>query len=142
MIAEIILKEFVAAIFKNSILKKYTDPLLKKGVERLKSIFQKKNKEHLLAELATSPDTAKQLAEKHSQDFDELLGDPEFRQTVTQLASSPSVYASVVNVSLDAAQDISIKLKNASGQTADINCSIVNSTIKSTTGKIDIDITG
>jgi len=141
MVTEIILKEFIAAIFKNSVVKKYTDPLLEDGIEKLKSIFRKKNKEPLLEELTISLDPPKQLAEKHSQDFDDLLADEEFKQTLNTLVSDRTIYASVVNTEFASYEDVKLTLKNSSGKSGDIAYTLLNNKLTSK-GNIDIDING
>lgn len=141
MVEEIILKEFIASLFKNSVIKKYTDPVLEKGMKKLESIFRSRHKNAVLTQLTETTASPQQLAEKHSAELYELLKDETFQKTVKELCSTPSIYAAVVGVDLQSAKDISLKLSGQSDKTVDIGNSIVNSRIVSE-GNVHIEING
>ena len=140
MVTEILLKEFVAALFKNSVIQKHTDPIIEKGIEKLRGLFQKKGKEKLLDTLTNSAETPQLLAEQQAEGLDELLKDNEFRETVRQLAAAPTVYASVVGVPVSVAKDISLKLTTKDAHGADIAGSVVNSSFESREGGFSLEI--
>lgn len=140
MIEEIILKEFIASLFKNAVIKKYTDPLLQKGINKLRSIFKSKKKDALLVTLEQSQETPKELAAKHTAELNELLQDETFRSTAKELCGSPTIYASVVGATLEAAKDIALKLSGKGDHTATISNSIVDTNITSKEGGINLEI--